>query len=206
LRVTDADGLTSTAATTVRVLQPPTAVAGGPYTVVAGQSATLDGSASTDDAAATLAYAWDLDNDDVFGEAGEVGVNPTFSAVGKAAGTYMVSLRVTDADGLTSTATTTINVITSVEFTTQVVATVSQQVTALADSGILTTSQADSMQSKLDSARAALERDNTTAAANQIAAAIFQIEAILNQKKTAQETRTALTSLESELAEALSLL
>lgn len=185
---------------------PPTAVAGGPYTVVAGQTVTLDGSASTDDSTAPLDYAWDLNSNGVFGEIGEIGVAPTFSAAGLTAGVYTVSLRVTDADGLTSTATATINVLTAAQFTEETIGTASQTINDLGTSGTLTASEAVSMQSKLDVASAALQRNNTTAAGNQITAVINQIRAILNRKRASQETRMALVSLESELETAVSLL
>lgn len=93
----------------------PAADAGGPYTVGEGGSVMLGGSAST---GAGLSYAWDLDNDGVFGETGagatrgnETGVAPTFLAAGlDGASAYTVSLRVTDSNNVTSTDTATIDV------------------------------------------------------------------------------------------------
>jgi uncharacterized repeat protein (TIGR01451 family) len=72
--------------------QPPEAEAGGP-----------------EQPAATLVYEWDLDGDGTFGEVGaaaergdEIGVNPTFSAVGLDGPTlWTVALLVTDDGGLT---------------------------------------------------------------------------------------------------------
>ena len=91
------------------VNRPPTAVAGGPYSVTEGGSVALDGSLSSDpdQTTQTLLYAWDLDDDGIFGESGanagrgnEVGVSPTFSAVGlDGPSTFTVSLRVTDSYG-----------------------------------------------------------------------------------------------------------
>lgn len=100
---------------------PPTASAGGPYTVVRGGTVTLNasGSSDPDQSNTTLVYAWDLDGDGVFGETGtgatrgdEVGMNPVFSAVGlNTAEARTVSLKVTDAGGLTSSlSTATVNV------------------------------------------------------------------------------------------------
>jgi YVTN family beta-propeller protein len=89
---------------------PPTASAGGPYTVAEGGSVQLDASGSTDpdQPANTLTYAWDLDGDGIFGETGanaargdETGVTPTFSAVGLDGPSFVtVTVRVTDAGGL----------------------------------------------------------------------------------------------------------
>jgi uncharacterized delta-60 repeat protein len=103
-----------------QVLTPPTANAGGPYTVLEGGTVVLDGSQSSDpnQPANTLTYQWDLNGDGIFGETGaaatrgdETGINPTFSAVGlDGPGTYTVSLRVTDNAGLSSTANATITI------------------------------------------------------------------------------------------------
>lgn len=100
---------------------PPSANAGGPYTVVAGGSVTLDasGSSDPDQSHTTLTYHWDLDGDAIYGETGaaatrgnETGIAPAFSAAGlNATTTVTVSLLVTDNGGLTSTASATINVV-----------------------------------------------------------------------------------------------
>jgi Ca2+-binding RTX toxin-like protein len=89
---------------------PPTADAGGPYTVVRGGTIRLDasGSSDPDQPANTLTYIWDLDDDGAFGETGndaargdELGINPTFSAAGlDLTGTHTVHLRVIDGGGL----------------------------------------------------------------------------------------------------------
>ncbi|MGE5612113.1 MAG: PKD domain-containing protein [Bacillota bacterium] len=79
----------------------PAASAGGPYTVTEGGALQLDGAAST---GMDLTYAWDLDGDGVFGEAGaaatrgdETGPNPTFQAVAlNGPSTYSVYLQITD--------------------------------------------------------------------------------------------------------------
>jgi PKD repeat protein len=77
LAVADDDGKVAIGTTLVRLLgQLPVAVAGGPYTfgeafATAGvYTVPLDGSGSSDDGAASLAYLWDLDN----------GLNETFTA------------------------------------------------------------------------------------------------------------------------------
>jgi hypothetical protein len=85
----------------------PIAEAGGPYTVAEGGSVVLDASASSDsdsgEQGGTLTYLWDLDGDGAFGETGnqakcgdEIGVSPTFSAVGIHGTEATVSLRVLD--------------------------------------------------------------------------------------------------------------
>ena len=67
----------------------------------------------------TLTYEWDLDGDGIFGEIGsaagrgnEVGIAPTFSAVGlNGPGSYLVRLRVTDSFGASSVVSTNIAII-----------------------------------------------------------------------------------------------
>ncbi|NLS97836.1 MAG: cadherin-like domain-containing protein, partial [Planctomycetaceae bacterium] len=113
--VTDDDGGTGEMTFDVTVVPntAPTANAGGPYLVDEGGAVVLDGSLSGDpeQPSATLLYEWDLDGDGQFGEAGETGVSPTFSAVGLTApATITVYLRVTDHGMLTDTAETTIDV------------------------------------------------------------------------------------------------
>lgn len=72
----------------------PTADAGGPYTTLADVPITLTGVGA---GGTNLSYAWDLDGDDEYGEAGEVGAVVTFDP-GGVAGTRTVRLRVTDED------------------------------------------------------------------------------------------------------------
>jgi uncharacterized delta-60 repeat protein len=100
---------------------PPVANAGGAYAVAEGTtSVTLSAAGSTDPDSPTssLTYAWDLDGDGIFGETGaaatrgnEVGISPTYLLNGlDGPSIQTVALRVTDPDGLTSTATATITV------------------------------------------------------------------------------------------------
>ncbi|HEX2972980.1 MAG TPA: dockerin type I domain-containing protein, partial [Tepidisphaeraceae bacterium] len=100
-------------------IAPPTAIPTGPCVVGSGRTISLDASKSFDpDPAESLAYAWDLDGDGLFGEIGpnagrgdETGPQPVFSAAGLFAGTYPIMLRVTNSAGLSSTASTTVTVL-----------------------------------------------------------------------------------------------
>ena len=57
---------------------PPTANAGGPYTIAEGGSLSLNGSGSSDpDPLDTLTYSWDVNGDGTFGDAS--GVSPTLT-------------------------------------------------------------------------------------------------------------------------------
>ncbi len=104
----DADGIARLTFSVRTSNVPPTAEAGGPYTVAEGSSVVLSGAASSDpnQAANTLTYAWDLDNNGSFETAG---MTPTFQAIDGNA-TRTVYLQVTDNGGLTDTDDATINI------------------------------------------------------------------------------------------------
>jgi hypothetical protein len=107
---TDAAGSTSEFGPNIAVLRgnhPPTADAGGPYTVEEGGAATLSGLGSDPDGDA-LSFAWDLDNDGAFETAGQ---NVSFSAVGRdGPDSQIVTLQVTDSQGASATSTVTIDI------------------------------------------------------------------------------------------------
>ncbi len=83
--------------------------AGGPYFVDEGDSVQLDGSDSISPVGSI--FDWDLDGDNIFGEAGETGVTPTFSAAGlDGASSAIVTLRIRNVDRTVfDTATVTLN-------------------------------------------------------------------------------------------------
>ena len=101
--------------------EPPIADAGGPYEVIVGGTVRLDASGTTDldQPDETLTYEWDLDGDGLFGledpdpaRGDEVGITPTFSAVGLAGlSSVTVTLRVTDEGDLWSEDTAEIDII-----------------------------------------------------------------------------------------------
>jgi hypothetical protein len=88
---------------------PPTADAGGPYTVGEGGSIVLDGSASrSNPPGGSLTYAWDFNGDNVIDQEGPT---PEFSAAGiDGPAELTVALLVTDQNGLTDTATVSLTV------------------------------------------------------------------------------------------------
>jgi len=103
LTVTDDSGLSDTAASTADIAagpQPPVADPNGPYTGTVGSAVQFDGTGSFDpDGGAIVSYAWDFGD----GTSGS-GATPTHSYA--TAGTYSVSLTVTDDEGVTDTGTT----------------------------------------------------------------------------------------------------
>jgi predicted extracellular nuclease len=107
VQVTDAGGATATADATVTVNAHPTVDAGGPYTVNEGSSVTVTATGN-DPEGGTLTYAWDLDDNGSFETAG---ASATFNApAGSAPSSPTIRVRVTDPDGLTATATTTVRI------------------------------------------------------------------------------------------------
>ena len=100
--------------TIIATNQPPTASAGGPYTVLVGQALTLSGTAN-DPNGDTLTYAWDLDGNGSFETPGQ---SVSFSAVGRQLGSQPVSLQVCDPSGACVTATTTIAIASDLRITT----------------------------------------------------------------------------------------
>jgi PKD repeat protein len=104
LRVDDGWGGVATDVATVAVenVRPTAVSAGGPYTTSVGISVTLVGT-GTDVLSDTLAYAWNLDDDDTFETPGRV-VTYTWMTTG----THTVTLQVDDGDGGVVTDTTTV--------------------------------------------------------------------------------------------------
>jgi len=117
---TDEDGTFSANSISVTVNNvAPTVNTGGPYLTFDDTPITLNGSA-TDPAgvADSLAFEWDLDGDNIFGEMGagatrgnELGASPTFNPTGLS-GSATVKLQVNDNDGGVTTASTTVQVLT----------------------------------------------------------------------------------------------
>ncbi|MGF1571854.1 MAG: PKD domain-containing protein [Sumerlaeia bacterium] len=101
----------------------PVVNAGGPYATLPNQPVNLSGSFTDVGTLDTHVVEWDLDNDGIYGELGSAAsrgnertLNTTLDTTGLSLGQYIVSLRVTDDDtgvGLSSTATGTVNIVSS---------------------------------------------------------------------------------------------
>ncbi|NTU85558.1 MAG: hypothetical protein HGA45_40425, partial [Chloroflexales bacterium] len=103
-----------TLALTIATNRAPTADAGGPYTVLVGQSATLSGTASDPDGD-PLSYAWDLDGDGSFESPGQ---SASFSAAGRQPGIQPVGLNVCDTQGACASASASVVIASDLRVTT----------------------------------------------------------------------------------------
>jgi PKD repeat protein len=100
LTVTDNAGATATGSVAVQIITAPVAHPGGPYTGKVGVAVSFDGSASTAPPGQALGFTWN------FGDGSTAsGATPTHTYA--TAGTFNVSLTVTDDTAGTSTGTTT---------------------------------------------------------------------------------------------------
>jgi len=99
----DGNGIYDTADDACSVNQPPVADASGPYSGTAGTPVNFDGSASADPDGSIVSYAWDFGD----GNSG-AGVSPAHTYA--ADGNYTVSLTVTDNDGASDTASSSVTI------------------------------------------------------------------------------------------------
>lgn len=118
----------------VRVGRVPVAATTGPYTMNEGSTLSVSGSPSFDPSDEVLTYAWDFNNDGIFTDA----TTATASLVGTAfdgPSEKTIALRVTNASGLTATATAQVTVV-------NVAPTVSAGADRIVDQGVAATGAA----------------------------------------------------------------
>jgi hypothetical protein len=134
---------------------PPVADAGPDQTVIAGQSVTLDGSASYDDDGDALTYAWTLDGSSSPTLSDASAVSPTFCAA--SADIYTASLVVNDGTEDSVSDTVTITAITASAALDALLA----NVEALRAAGVLSDGQARGLSRNLTQAKTLLARGKT---------------------------------------------
>jgi len=111
VRVTDTEGATATAATTLEVMAPPTIVNGGPYVSTEGGGHAFSATA-VDYLGVPVLVAWDLNGDGNYDDgAGSTTLTwTTARALGLTAGVHPVSAKATDIRGAIATSSTTLTV------------------------------------------------------------------------------------------------
>ncbi len=111
----------------------PVAELGGPYAGFVGDTIALSGAASTDSDGTIVTFAWDLDDDGQYDDAGRVTVS--YSAL--VAGTFTVGLQVTDDSGATDSSIITLTV--SEATTPGLIVTQTNDFTIVGESGLTDT-------------------------------------------------------------------
>jgi uncharacterized repeat protein (TIGR01451 family) len=92
---TDTNPANNSSSVAIEINIPPTADAGGPYTIPEGDMTVLDASYSNDPGNDIDYYEWDLDNDGLFDDASNI--TTTFTSLDD--GIFPIGLKVTDEDG-----------------------------------------------------------------------------------------------------------
>ena len=144
---------------------PPTADAGGPYSVIAGNAVTLDGTGSSDPDGAALTYEWDLDFDGVTFVPSETGSTVTLeTTAGDAGRVFTVALRVASDAGVSDVATASVMVISPLA----AVLGLREAVRDLGLTGVLERGQTTGLIRTLDSVRRSLRRGLIAPACSQL--------------------------------------
>ncbi len=112
VKITTSLGQVAVASTALGVYHAPVASSGGPYSVLMGNSITLNGSGSTtlDSGDSITAYDWDINGDGIYGDV--TGAQPSlpWSTYSLSVGSHTIGLRVTSSHGLTATSFSTLSV------------------------------------------------------------------------------------------------
>lgn len=179
LVVTDGDGLKSLPATVniSSINLPPTARAGADQLVIVFQTVQLNGSTSSDPDADPLTYAWSI----TARPAGSVAVlngpataTPNFQP--DVAGTYSITLNVSDPFSLGTPDTVEVVAITAAAFAQQQLLSANAVLTALAPSQVTTAGNQTAFGKLLSEAVKALQKGNTATAIEKINDAITRTD------------------------------
>jgi Ca2+-binding RTX toxin-like protein len=118
LRVTDEDGASQTRSVGISITavdRPPVAEAGGPYQIEAGSNLSLDASGSFDSDVGDqiTSYEWDFNGDGTYdaSTASPIYVASWSALAGLGVGDHLVTLRVTDSTGRSSTDTAVLTIV-----------------------------------------------------------------------------------------------
>mgnify|MGYP001765809233 CR=1 FL=1 len=152
--------------------KPPTANAGPDQEVLVGETVTFDGRMSSDPDGTISEYAWDFGED-------TTGTGMAASHIYSTAGTYTVTLTVTDDDGASASDSAEVTVFTHIEGIENVISYI--------ESLDLTQGIENSLTVKLDAAIRSLEIGHNTPAVNQLNACLNQIAAQTGKALTVEQ-------------------
>ena len=172
----------------------PVADAGPDFTIIVTELATFDGSGSFDLDGDITGFEWD------FGDGSSDSDSPVVTHIYTTAGTFTVTLTVTDNDGKQATDQAIITVQTPGEATEDLIGDVADLVTA----SVLNNGQGNALSAKLDAALQQLENGNTAAAINELQAFINQMNAFINAGTLSQSEGQPLIDAAQAIIDVLS--
>jgi len=182
------------------VVDPPTADAGGPYAVIAGNPVALDGTGSSDPAGAALTFDWDLDHDGVTFTADAMGATVLLATAAADAGRVItVALRVTNPAGESDVATAAV----TVRSAEQAVLDLRAVVRELSRTGVLATGPTKSLGRQLDNVRSSLRRDRREPACGQLQGFIDTVDEFEGEGALPHEVADALRAEAGDIGSAI---
>ena len=177
--------------------QPPVADAGADQTVLAGETVTLDGSASSDPDGDPLTYAWTLDGPGSTALDDASAIAPAFCAAEP--GQYTATLTVNDGSLDSDPDAVLITALSTEEALDNLVA----DVEALVDGGTLNNGQAGGLTRKLDQAQRLLEKGKTAEALAVLADYQMQLADLEAEGVLSMEQQEALSEAGEAIAATL---
>lgn len=169
---------------------PPTADAGGPYTVIAGNAVILDGTGSSDPDGAALTYEWDLDVDGVTFSVDATGATALLETTAADTGRVIdVALRVTKAAGASSVDTSTVTVQSVEEAIDALISAVEE----LGAAGELSRAQAAKLTRLLVNVRVGVQRERSVPACKSLDTFILRIDRLATEDTLTEATADELT-------------
>jgi len=192
--VTDDGGLSGTQTATVTVTNvAPSVNAFAGATLLPGESYAATGSFAdpgNDDWTATVNYGDGSGTHPLALSGKSFSLSHTYAA----AGSYTVTVTVTDDGGLSGSRTATVTVLTAQQGIANLIAQVN---------GMVSGGTANSLNAKLNAATASIDRGNTTAASNQLGAFINEVRALVQSGRLTQPQGDALVAAAQRILDSL---
>jgi DNA/RNA endonuclease G (NUC1) len=171
---------------------PPVARTNGPYTTLTNVPVAMSGATSSDPDGDALTFSWN------FGD-GTTGTGANVTHTYANAGTFTVTLKVTDVRGLTHSTTTTAKVLTPV----QGLEIASESLAQLVEGGKISQDDASALQDKINAAAHQIGRGNNAAATNQLQAFLNQLNALLRSERLTAADVASLRSAIEDVIESI---